>query len=101
MQAEEPVQHETLAVNGTEMAQMMHHLRNNSSGKDIGKVMKEGGVLILEGKPHYYTAAPPWVFHVMQRGIHVDIGAWCREATAKASEFLESLDKQYNTQDAS
>jgi len=97
MQTKEQTEHETMEVDPVELARTINLMSNNSAGRDIGRVMKEGGVVFLDGKARYFTAAPKWVFHLLARGIYVDMGAWCREATAAASDFLEKLDQKYNT----
>lgn len=78
-----------------ELAEAMKQLRNSSTGAHLGKVMKEGGVLMQNGVATYYTPAPRWVFECMARGIQVDMGAWCRKATAAHAELLEELQAKH------
>ena len=80
------------------LAEAMNMLRNNTTGAHLGKVMKEGGVMIQNGVATYYTAAPPWVYHCMARGIGVDLGAWCRSATAAHAKLLADLQAKHPSQ---
>lgn len=66
-------------------------MRDNSRGSHVGKVLKEGGVLKVDGVMKFFTPAPPWVFRAMRAGVGVEMGAWCRRATAEAQPMIDKL----------